>query len=394
MMENGVGHYGSFIKEVKDLIYRRQYEAMKKVNVELLGLYWEIGAEIDRQQREQGWGKSVVEILAQELQKEFPGAQGFSARNLWLMRRFYVEYTQNVILHPMGAELENTKMQPSVAELHDAKLKPVVSEMDAANLHPMGAEIQILDLPPILADIGWKKNVVIMEKCKDPLMRQFYIKMTRRYGWTKDILIHNIENKAFEKYLINQTNFDDTVPEKYRLQAKLAVKDDYNFDFLEMGLAHTEAELEAAIINNIRAFLIEMGGDFTFIGNQYHLDVTDEDYYIDLLLFHRRLRSLIAIELKIGEFKPEYAGKMQFYLTALDDTVKLPEENPSIGIIICKSKNRTRVEYTLKTSGAPIGVATYATQSSLPESLHALLPSPEEIERIVAGLDHDLRFTP
>lgn len=211
--------------------------------------------------------------------------------------------------------------------------------------------------------------------------------MTKRYGWTKDVLINNIENKAFEKYLTNQTNFDETVPEKYRLQAKLAVKDDYNFDFIEMGVEHSEAELEAGIIKNIRAFLLEMGGDFSFIGNQYHIDVAGEDNYIDLLLFHRRLRCLIAIELKIGEFIPEHVGKMQYYLAVLDKTMKLPEENPSIGIIICKSKNRTRVEYALEPSKKPIGVASYSYYDSLPEKIRSLLPSPDEIAAVVADIE-------
>jgi predicted nuclease of restriction endonuclease-like (RecB) superfamily len=276
--------YGSFIKEIKDLIYRRQYEALKKVNTELIHLYWEIGEEIERQQREQGWGKSVVEILAKELQKEFLGVQGFSARNLWLMRSFYLEYSKNKNLLPSGAELQNSKLNPS------------------------GAEINRAALPALLVEVGWKKNVVIMQKCKDPLQREFYIKMTKRFGWTKDVLINNIENRAFEKYLTNQTNFDETVPEKYRLQAKLAVKDEYNFDFIEMGIEHSEAELQAGIMKNIRDFLVEMGGYFTLVRDQYHLDVDDDDSYIDLLLFHRRLRCLIAIEPKIGEFMPEYAG--------------------------------------------------------------------------------------
>jgi predicted nuclease of restriction endonuclease-like (RecB) superfamily len=235
----------------------------------------------------------------------------------------------------------------------------------------------------MVAEISWTKNIAIMQKCKDPLEREFYIKMTKRYGWTKEVLINNIENRAFTKYLTNQTNFDETVPEKYRQQAKFAVKDDYNFDFIEMGIEHSEAELEAGVINNIRAFLAEMGGDFSFIGNQYHLDITDDDYYIDLLLFHRRLRCLVALDLKIGEFKPEYVGKMQFYLTALDETMKLPEENPSIGIIVCKSKQRTRVEYTLKTSNKPIGVATYSYYDSMPENMRSLLPSPEAIAELI-----------
>ncbi len=350
-MDNLLIGYGSFVKGIKELIYRRQYQAMRHVNSELMQLYWEIGGEIDRQQREKSWGKSIVEALAEELQKEFPGVQGFSARNLWRMRNFYIEYTQN------------------------AKLPPTV------------AEIQNAILPPLVAEINWSKNCVIMEKCNDPSEREFYIKMTKRYGWTKDVLVNNIENQAFAKYLTNQTNFDETVPEKYRLQAKLAVKDDYNFDFIEMGIKHSEAELEAGILSNIRAFLAEMGGDFSFIGNQYHLDVTGSDYYIDLLLFHRKLRCLVAIDLKIGEFIPEYAGKMQFYLTALDEKIKLPDENPSIGIIICKNKDRTRVEYILRSTSKPIGVATYSFYDTLPASLRSLLPSPDEIAAVVAKFD-------
>ena len=352
-MENGLTLYSSFIKEIKNLIYSHQYEAMKRVNTELIQLYWKIGEEIDRQQREKGWGESVVGVLAKELQKEFPGVQGFSKRNLWRMKTFFVEFSQ-AIVPPMVAQLDETSINDKV--------------------------------PTLIEQISWSKICVITEKCKDSQERQFYIKMTKLYGWTKNVLINNIENKAFEKYLTNQTNFDETVPEEYRLQAKLAVKDDYNFDFLEMGIKHSEAELEANILNNIRAFLLEMGGDFSFIGNQYHLDVADDDYYIDLLLYHRRLRCLIAIDLKIGDFIPEYAGKMQFYLTALDETKKLPDENPSIGIIICKNKNRTKVEYTLKTTNKPIGVATYSFYENLPEEMRSLLPSPDEIAAIICEI--------
>ncbi|MCL2014611.1 MAG: PDDEXK nuclease domain-containing protein [Defluviitaleaceae bacterium] len=323
--------YEDFVKEIKALIYKRQYEAMKAVNKELLGLYWEIGEEINSQQKEKGWGKSVVEILAKELQLEFPGVKGFSAANLWRMRNFYLNYHEN------------------------AKLAPLVRE------------------------ISWTKNVIIMERCKDDLEREFYLKIVRKFGWTKDVLINNLENKAYEKYLLNQTNFDETVPEKYRNQAKLSVKDEYNFDFLEMGLEYSEAELENALTKNIKAFLHELGDDFAFMANQYHLVVDGEDFYIDLLLYHRRLRCLVAIELKIGKFEPEYAGKMQFYLAALDDTKKLADENPSIGIIVCKSKSRTIVEYALKTTDMPIGVSTYGMYNSLPENLKNLLPEPEEI---------------
>ena len=383
-MSNELAIYAPFIKEIKELIYRRQYEAMKKVNIELLTLYWEIGHRIDLRQREQGWGKSVVEVLAKELQKEFPGDRGYSARNLWFMRQFYLEYSN---LEPQFEELMGVNLKTMISEI--ANGEKIDKTNDSENLKTMISEIEIPNLPPLITAVSWTKNLAIIQKCKDYLERIFYIKAARRFGWTHDVLVHNIDSKVYERYLTNQTNFDDAVPEKYRLQAKLAVKDEYNFSFLEVGEEHSEAELEAAIMKNLRKFLIEMGGYFTFVRDQYYLDVTDEDYHVDLLLFHRRLRSLIAIELKIGDFKPEYIGKMQFYLTSLDETVKLPDENPSIGIIICKSKHRTRVEYTLKTSNAPIGVATYSTKDSLPDNLRALLPSPDELARIVGAFDDD-----
>lgn len=325
--------YEPLVNDVKELIHKKQYHVLNIMNAETINLYWEIGEEIYRQQEINGWGKSIVKILSKELQKEFPGAKGYSAANLWRMRNFYLSYRNS------------------------EKLAPLVRE------------------------ISWSNNVVIIEKCKDDLQREFYIQMAKRYGWTKRILANFIEAQTYEKYLLNQTNFDLTLPEERRAQAKLAVKDEYTFDFAELSPEYSEYELEMQLVNNIRAFLIEMGGDFTFIGNQYHLTVGSRDLYIDLLLFHRRLRSLVAIELKIGEFEAEYAGKMQLYLTALDEEVKLPEENPSIGIIICKSRDKTYVEYALKQSNVPIGVATYKLSDSLPEDMKEMLPEPEEIVR-------------
>ncbi len=326
-----VMEYGSLVDEVKELIHKKQYKVVQLINAETINLYWEIGKEIYRQQEENGWGKSIVQVLSKELQKEFPGAKGYSAANLWRMRNFYLSYRNS------------------------EKLAPLVRE------------------------ISWSNNIIIMEKCKDDLQREFYIQMTKRYGWTKRILANFVEAQTYEKYLFNQTNFDLTLPKERRVQAKLAVKDEYTFDFAELSPEYSEHELEIQLVNNIRAFLIEMGGDFTFIGNQYHLTVGSRDLYIDLLLFHRRLRSLVAIELKIGEFEAEYTGKMQLYLTALDEQIKLMDENPSIGIIICKSKDKTYVEYALKQSNAPIGVATYQLSNSLPENMKEMLPEPEEI---------------
>ena len=334
--------FHSFVKEIKNRILKTQYEALKKVNKELIGLYWSIGEDIVKKQNEYGWGKSIVKNLSQELQKEFVGIKGFSVQNLWNMRQFYLEYYQ------------------------DRKLQPLVGE------------------------ISWTKNVVIFQKVKDVLAREFYIKSVMKFGWTKDLLINHLESNSYEKFLLNQTNFDKSLPsEVYLQQAKLSVKDEYNFSFLELGDEYSEHQLEIALINNVRNFLAEMGSDFTFVGNQYKLEIDDEEYFIDLLLYHRRLKSLIAIELKIGKFKPEYAGKMSFYLSILNDTVKLKDENQSIGIIICKEKNRTIVEYSLKENTQPMGVSTYQTSKVLPKNLEQYLPNTEEIEKSLMNFLED-----
>src|SRR3990172_10916453 len=323
--------YKSFLKEIKDRIYKAQYDALKAVNKELINLYWDIGKSIVAKQDELGWGKAIVETLAKDLQKEFAGIQGFSVQNLWNMRQFYLAYKDNL------------------------KLQPMVGE------------------------ISWTKNVIIMQRCKDDIQREFYIKTTKKFGWTKDVLINQLEAGAFERYMANQTNFDKAVPEKYRHQSKLAVKDEYSFDFLELGEEHSEKDLERTLVENVRKFLVEMGGYFAFVGNQYRLEIEGSEFFINLLFYHRQLRCLVAIELKIGDFKPEYAGKMQFYLSALNDMVRLPEENPSIGIILCKEKSRTFVEYALKDSKKPIGVSTYKLTSRLPRDLKKYFPEPEEM---------------
>jgi predicted nuclease of restriction endonuclease-like (RecB) superfamily len=273
-MENALTLYAPFIKEIKDLIYRRQYEAMRRVNSELMQLYWEIGAQIDRKQRTEGWGKSVVEVLARELQKEFPGIKGFSARNLWLMRNFYIEFSQKL------------NLQPLVAEIEDVNLKPLVAEIENENQKPKAADLNNAILPPLVAEISWSKNIIIMQKCKDPLQRVFYIKMTKRFGWTKDVLINNIENRAYEKYLINQTNFDETVPGMYRLQAKLAVKDEYNFDFIEMGTEHSEGNRKLTIATIYSYSANEEDPQDTLPDEQFNndsLDKTSRDFLEDAI---------------------------------------------------------------------------------------------------------------
>ncbi|MFN6526823.1 YhcG family protein [Nostoc sp. ChiSLP03a] len=331
--------YRDLLMEIKQRIRSAQYEALKAVNREMINLYWDIGQIIITQQQGASWGKSVVEQLAKDLQAEFPGISGFSAANLWRMRLFYESYVNN------------------------EKLAPMVRE------------------------IGWSHNLVIVEKCKDNLEREFYIRMTRKFGWTKNVLIHQIENQTYEKTLLNQTNFDKTVPAEIRNQLKLAVKDEYTFDFLELADEHSERQLEQAILARVEPFLQEMGGRFTFVGSQYRLKVGDKEFFIDLLLYHRQLKCLVAIELKTGEFLPEYVGKMQFYLAALDDLSRFPDENLSIGIILCKSKDKTIVEYALRESNKPIGIATYKLFSTLPQELKNQLPAPEQVAKLLEGVE-------
>lgn len=323
--------YGALLGDLKDRIRTAQRVALRAVNKELIALYWGIGLHIDERQQAEGWGKGVVESLSKDLRAEFGEKSGYSVQNLWYMRKFYREYK------------------------------------DLPNLQPLAGEI------------AWTKNTLILDRCDQPLQREFYLRATARFGWTRRVLDHQIDNQSYEKYLLNQTSFDQALSPAVAAQAKLAVKDHYTFDFLSLGEAHEERELEAGLIANIRSFLTEMGPNFTFVGSQYRLTVEGNDYFIDLLLYHRALRSLVAMELKIGEFQPEHKGKIEFYLVALNEQMKLDGENDAIGIIVCKSKKRTVVEYALKSTTLPIGVATYGLTPNLPEAYRNLLPSEDEI---------------
>ncbi|MCC7263202.1 MAG: DUF1016 family protein [Candidatus Latescibacteria bacterium] len=329
--------YTSLLAEVKERVRAAQYAALRAVNKELVALYWGIGQLIASRQKNVAHGTAIVEQLAAVLRRAFPGVSGYSRRNIFYMREFYLTYR---------------------------------------NL----PKVQLL-----VAQIGWTHNLIVLQRCEDPLEREFYIRMTRKFGWTKNVLIHQIENQSYEKTLLGQTNFDKALTPKLRAQAKLAVKDEYTFDFLELGEEHAELELERALVGRIEQFLHTMGGLFAFVGSQFRLEVEGHDYFIDLLLYHRRLRCLVAIELKVGEFQPEFVGKMQFYLSALDRQVREKGESPSIGIILCKEKRRTIVEYALQPTKKPIGVATYRIVKRLPRELKGQLPGPEEIAMLLEG---------
>ena len=281
------------------------------------------------------WGRSVVHNLAKDLQLEFPGIAGFSAPNLYKIRKFYESYRGNEILSPLVIE------------------------------------------------ISWTKNLVILEQCKDSAEREFYLRRTKQFGWTKNVLIHQIENRSYEKTAANQTNFDIALPEHIRNQAKLAVKDEYTFDFLELADEHSEHHLSRRYSPKSNPSFWKWAACFLSSVASTGWRLATRNISLTCSSFHRRLKSLIAVELKIGEFEPEHIGKMQFYLALLDDTARLEGENPAIGVLISKSKDRTIVEYALRESSKPIGVAAYRILSSVPDELRNDLPAPEQIAKLL-----------
>lgn len=325
--------YFAFLGEIKEKIRKARLEAFRSVNRVTIHVYWEIGQGIVERQRDLGWGKNVVERLSADLRKSFPGTEGFSTTNLWYMRQFYQTYEAL------------PKLQQSVGE------------------------------------IPWGQNLLIMAKAKNLAEREFYVEQTLRQGWTRDVLLNQIESRAFERFGDRQSNFKKALPKHLAEQADRALKDGYMLDFLGDIEPVLERDLHQRLLTHIKEFLVELGVGFTFVGSQYRLAVKGKEYFIDLLFYHRHLKLLTAVELKIGDFKPEYAGKMNFYLQLLDDYVRLPGENPSIGIILCKRKDRFEVEYALRGQTKPMGVARYIFSKKLPKNLAKELPSADQIKK-------------
>ena len=331
--------YENALSSIRSMIKTAQSRAMSFVNRELIEVYREIGRVIHHHQENGDWGDSIVKTLASDLQKTFPGMRGFSYRNLYTMRDLYRSYRENEKLQTLSAQ------------------------------------------------ISWSHNVAILSKCKESLEREFYMKMANKNGWSYRVLIHHIEGGTYEKTINSQSNFKKNLPTNLHPEAILVAKDEYALDFLSLANKHSEQELEKAIVKNIEAFLREVGTSISFLGSQYRIEIEGQEFFIDLLFYHRGLKSLIAVELKVSEFVPEHIGKMQFYLSVLDDKVRLKGENPSIGIILCKSKRRTVVEYALKDSNKPITVSSYQLVKKLPKDLAKELPSPEQIAKLLDSID-------
>lgn len=330
---SGFDGYDVFLTDIKNRIRTAQVKAALAVNQELILLYWHIGREILTRQQQQGWGAKVIDQLSKDLRREFPQVKGFSRTNLLYMRAFAEAYPDLQIVQQLAGQ------------------------------------------------IPWFHNCVLLDKVKDPQHRRWYIEKTIQNGWSRAVLEHQIESRLLERTGTAITNFERTLPKPQSDLAQQLVKDPYNFEFLGIGEEAKERDLEQALLRHMRDFLLELGVGFSFMGNQYHLEVGGEDFYIDLLFYHVRLRCYIVIELKMTEFKPEYSGKMNFYVAVVDDQLRHPQDQPTIGIILCKSRNKTVIEYALRDMNQAIGVSTYHLGEPLPEQLQACLPTAEQLQQ-------------
>lgn len=346
--------YKRFIQEIKQRIQSAQIKAAVAVNRELLRLYWDLAKQIIEKQKQTRWGDGFIDQMSRDLREEFPDMKGFSKRNLELMRQWYCFWSGNDII----------AKQPAT------QLDKLLNEQNNTTL---------------IFQIPWWHNIVIITKVKNVDEAIFYVQKTIQNNWSRAVLTHHIESGLYAREGKAITNFKATLPDPQSDLACQTLKDPYNFDFLMLQQKHDEKELEDALINHVTRFLLELGAGFSYIGRQFRLEVDGDEFFIDLLFYHVRLHCYVVIELKTAKFKPEFAGKLNFYISAVDGILKTEQDNPTIGILICKSKNDTVVEYALKDVHKPIGVSEYSITKSLPDEFKSSLPSIEEIEAELGG---------
>lgn len=333
--------YQQLLLEIKNKIRAAQVRAIAAANREMLFLYWDIGKSILERQKRYGWGSKIVDQLGEDLRMEYPEMEGLSKRNLLYMRQFALAYPDFVIVQAA------------------------------------------------LAQISWYHNITLLQKCPNETKRFWYAAAALENGWSRDVLVHQIETNLYERQGGAPTNFQATLPKPDSDLAQQTLKDPYIFDFLTLAKEAREKDLEAQLMKHITRFLLELGTGFAFVGNQFLLPIEDDTYKIDLLFYHLKLRCYVAIDLKMKKFKPADAGQMNFYLSALDDLVKAPTDNPSIGIILCKDKKNVVVEYALRDLNKPIGVSSYLLAEALPDDLQSSLPTVEDWERRINEVDDD-----
>jgi predicted nuclease of restriction endonuclease-like (RecB) superfamily len=359
--------YAELLEDIKNRIQRAQVRAVVAANRELIRLYWDIGREIVQRQEQEGWGAKVIDRLAADLQKAFPGRAGFSRVNIHRMRSLYLAYTKGLTIVSQPARQLASSIVAQVARQLPEEM-PIVRTPDGVNL------------PQVVADLPWFHNVTLVEKLKHPAKRFWYAHKALQHGWSRAVLVHQIELDLYGREGQAITNFADTLPPPQSDLAQQALKDPYVFDFLTLADEARERELQQGLVEHIRDFMLELGVGFAFVGSQYHIEVEGKDYYIDLLFYHLKLRAFVVIDLKVEEFKPEHAGKMNFYLSAVDDLLRHVDDRSSIGIILCKARDKVTVEYALRDTRKPIGVSQYQLTKALPRELESSLPTIEQLE--------------
>ncbi len=381
--------YAPLLAEIKARVQSARIKAGLAANRELLALYWDIGRLILDRQRKEGWGAKVIDRLSVDLQHEFPGQQGFSPRNLKYMRAFAEAWPETIIVQQPVAQLTKSKRsEPVIVHQPVAQLgKRGKSEaaIVQAPLAPISASMSPIVQPPV-AQLSWKHHLALLDKLSSPADRLWYAAKTVEHGWSRNVLALQIEAGLHKRQGKAVTNFKTTLPPAHSDLAQGITKDPYLFDFLALREDANERAVEEGLVGQVEKFLLELGAGFALVGRQVHLEVGDQDFYLDLLFYHLKLRCYVVIDLKARDFTPEAAGKMNFYLSAVDDRLRQAGDQPSIGLILCRSKNRVIAEYALRDLSKPIGVSGYVTKlvDSLPKALKGAVPSVAELEKGLA----------
>ena len=365
LLPNG---YEQWRKDIEHLIDTAKLHTALNVNVGTLTLYWNIGKSILQKQEQEGWGKQFIEQLSKDLISRYPDDRGYSVRNLRYMKRFASAYPDFPILQVPLAELRKLPiLQATLAELENE-----------------GREF--VQVP--LAQISWYHHISLLPKVKDEAQRAYYITETAQNGWSRDVMLLQIDNGYIHAKGHAINNFEQTLPPLQSDLARYIFKDPYNFSFIGTVALQNELDIEKSLTSKITDFLLEMGRGFAYIGRQYHISVGGDDYYIDLLMYHLKLHCYVVVELKAVEFKPEFVSKLNFYISAVDDLVKSPEDKPTIGLLLCRTKSNKKAEFSLRGITQPMGIAQYETEKLFADVASAL-PQIEEIENKLDDLDLD-----
>ncbi|MFZ4548642.1 MAG: PDDEXK nuclease domain-containing protein [Bacteroidales bacterium] len=360
--------YHNFVAEIVELVQHHRVQAVQAVQSYTNQLYWEIGDLILKKQQEHGWGKSIVKQLSKDLTHAFGNGISWSPRNLWFMRQLVEEYS---------------KMNQAGSLLINKELKQPVSDLESSKMNQAGSLLE--SIKQLVLNVPWKHNITILQQVKDSNARIFYLQSAIKNRYSRSVLLHQIKADAYSNYLLHPTqhNFATALPQHLMEQTQESIKSVYSLDFLDINKPMSERDLEKLMAEKVKQLMLELGYGFCFIGNQYRLTLGEKEYFIDLLFYHRILKCLVAVELKVIEFEPEFVGKLDFYLQLVDEQLKQPDDKPSIGILLVPHKDHLEVEYALRTASKPIGVAQYTLSKQLPDELKGKLPSADDFKHIL-----------